>query len=435
MPYTQQLTDLGRNALAESTTSLTLTFTRLGLSDERVDPDRIAELTEIGRIVMDGGIASVVNDRIGQATITSRLRLADITQEFVLMTIGIFARLGDRDEILYAVCASYGAPDVIRPASPGSTTEHTLKIATLIGNTRDVTAIFDPDIEFLNIGPASLGPGFFADRIGNTVRFKRAIGENIAISETPETVVFRGGNAVPTGGIIPFGGHAAPLGWLFCHGQAVGRLEFANLFGTLGETYGAGDGSTTFNLPDLRGRTVIGAHGGPGLTFRGLGESGGAETHQLSVAELAHHGHGIDQTPHTHEIYDVGHAHGVSQNPHNHGAIDTGHIHRLYDPTHLHYQEQCAMNDTGVTHYAFAGGDWPRNALLWMQHAFTNMTMEWAYAAISVYHALVEIGVSTAQTGVHVYHALSQLAVIGAGSNLPHNNLQPYLAINYIIRT
>jgi microcystin-dependent protein len=64
---------------------------------------------------------------------------------------------------------------------------------------------------------------------------------------------------VPTGAIIPYGGSSAPTNWLLCDGTAVSRSTYATLFGVIGTAYGAGNGSTTFNLPDFRGRTTVGA--------------------------------------------------------------------------------------------------------------------------------------------------------------------------------
>ena len=54
----------------------------------------------------------------------------------------------------------------------------------------------------------------------------------------------------PTGAIIAYGGSSAPTGWLLCNGQAVDRTTYASLYAVTGDTHGAGDGSTTFNLPD-----------------------------------------------------------------------------------------------------------------------------------------------------------------------------------------
>lgn len=65
----------------------------------------------------------------------------------------------------------------------------------------------------------------------------------------------------PAGVIIPFAGKSVPTGYLLCNGAAVSRTNYANLFAAIGTLYGAGDGSTTFNLPDARDRVLQGASG------------------------------------------------------------------------------------------------------------------------------------------------------------------------------
>lgn len=82
------------------------------------------------------------------------------------------------------------------------------------------------------------------------------------------------------GVIQMFGGSTPPAGWLLCDGAAVSRTTYATLFAAIGTTWGAGDGSTTFNLPDLRGRAPIGAGTGSGLTARTLGGKLGSENIQ-----------------------------------------------------------------------------------------------------------------------------------------------------------
>ena len=100
------------------------------------------------------------------------------------------------------------------------------------------------------------------------------------------TLTDPGGN-MPTGAMVAFAGGTPPSGWLICDGSAVSRTAYANLFAVLGTTWGAGDGVTTFNLPDLRGRAGIGAGTGTGLSPRVLAAKGGEETHSLTVNEQA----------------------------------------------------------------------------------------------------------------------------------------------------
>ena len=73
---------------------------------------------------------------------------------------------------------------------------------------------------------------------------------------------------LPTGSVIPFAGKTAPTGWLLCQGQAVSRTTYAQLFSVIGTTFGSGDGSTTFNLPDLRGRVAVGVDSDANLGTR-----------------------------------------------------------------------------------------------------------------------------------------------------------------------
>jgi microcystin-dependent protein len=138
------------------------------------------------------------------------------------------------------------------------------------------------------------------------------------------TTAFVAANGVPAGAITAFGGASAPTGWLLCDGSAVNRTTYATLFALFSTTYGVGDGSTTFNLPDLRGRTIV----GKGTNLDTLGESDGlgvgsrTPKHNhgvgtLAVATAGGHGHA-----HTLAIGASGsHSHGTdSQGSHSHGG-------------------------------------------------------------------------------------------------------------------
>lgn len=96
---------------------------------------------------------------------------------------------------------------------------------------------------------------------------------------------------LPVGSTIPFAAAAAPTGWLICNGSTVSRTTYASLFSVIGVSWGVGDGSTTFGLPDLQGRVAVGSGAGTGLTARTLAGSGGEENHVLTTAELAAHTH------------------------------------------------------------------------------------------------------------------------------------------------
>lgn len=132
----------------------------------------------------------------------------------------------------------------------------------------------------------------------------RVTGLAAAIDPTDAPTKAQVDTASPIGSVIDFAGQTAPGGWLLCSGQAVSRTTYAALFTAIGTTYGAGDNSTTFNIPDCRGRVTAGKDnmGGTnalrltGTTFPGtgggvLGAASGLETHTLSEAQMPAHAH------------------------------------------------------------------------------------------------------------------------------------------------
>jgi microcystin-dependent protein len=101
-----------------------------------------------------------------------------------------------------------------------------------------------------------------------------------------------GADAIPTGVINQYAASTAPSGWLLCQGQAVSRTTYSALFGVISTTYGAGDGSTTFNLPNLQGKVPVGYNSGDS-NFNALGKTGGEATHTLSTNEMPSHSHNV----------------------------------------------------------------------------------------------------------------------------------------------
>lgn len=97
---------------------------------------------------------------------------------------------------------------------------------------------------------------------------------------------------VPTGAIVDFATATAPLGYLACDGSAISRTIYANLFSIIGTTWGAGDGSTTFNLPNAQRSVRVGAGGtsGNGLNNT-VGSTGGYESANISLNQIPNHTH------------------------------------------------------------------------------------------------------------------------------------------------
>lgn len=189
---------------------------------------------------------------------------------------------------------------------------------------------------------------------------------------------------IPVGVVIPYAGAAAPAGWLSAQGQAVSRVTYAALFAVIGATYGAGDGSTTFNLPDLRGRVAAGPDLSSGRLFAlGVGSATGASQHTLAHGEMPVHNHGVT---------DGGHSHGVS------------------DPTHTHSYNDQQNNISGRT---TSGG----------VTSLTDGPLDTARTT------------AAASTGIAIQAALTGIAIQNAGGGVAHNNTQPTLVLNQIIFT
>lgn len=98
------------------------------------------------------------------------------------------------------------------------------------------------------------------------------------------------------GEIKAYAGSTAPDGWLICDGSAISRTTYAELFDVIGTTYGSGNGTTTFNIPDLAGKMPLGKSSG-----HALGSSAGAETVTLTTSEMPSHTH--VQNKHRHRAF------------------------------------------------------------------------------------------------------------------------------------
>lgn len=194
---------------------------------------------------------------------------------------------------------------------------------------------------------------------------------------------------IPAGTMVLFGGTSAPSGWLLCDGSAYSRTTYAALFAAIGTTWGVGDGGTTFNVPDLRGRAPIGAGQGSGLTNRTLGSKLGEESHALTLAENGTHAHtgGL-------------HAH-------------TGGLHQHVGGEHTHTINAC-YHDSGTS-----GGSVVSGAL----HTSDNNKTTLSGGAVA-----------TSSGGAVATSSDGAVATTSSGSGAAHNTMQPSLVVNYLIK-
>lgn len=203
---------------------------------------------------------------------------------------------------------------------------------------------------------------------------------------------------VPPGSVSAYAGINVPGGWLYCDGSAIDRTIYADLFAAIGSTYGNGDGETTFNIPNLRGRNIIGLNSSE-TDFDALGETGGEKRHTLTVDEMP---------AHTHTITDPGHAHGITDPSHAHGVTDPGHAHS--------YTNQVGdQNVNTLTTQSTAADE--------VDYGQTTGT---STTGVTVNAATTGVTVNTGLTGINITNS--------TGGSQSHNVLDPYMALRYIIK-
>jgi microcystin-dependent protein len=235
--------------------------------------------------------------------------------------------------------------------------------------------------------------------------------------------------------VLDFAGYTPPNGWLICDGQFYATASYPSLFAVLGYNYG-GSGAS-FAVPDCRGRAVIGAGQAPGLSNRPIASKGGEETHQISLAEMYPHIHGINDPGHAHSVYDPSHNHSVYDPSHAHGVYDPTHGHSTYDPAHFHAYinpvgeglwVSLLAPEYGNQIYGPAGGT----------NTSSNPSGVGVYGArtgISIYAAGTGISNYGNYTGIGIYGAGTGISTQYSGSGTPHNTMMPFIAMNKIIKT
>lgn len=208
---------------------------------------------------------------------------------------------------------------------------------------------------------------------------------------------------IPTGTIMPYGGTTAPASYALCDGSVLNQADEPALYAVIGSNFNTGGESAgTFRLPDLRGRAPVGAGTGSGLTARSLGVKVGTETHTLTTSEMPSHTH--TQNAHTH----TQDAHTHTQNSHTH--------------------TQASHNHTTLGYLAAGPGAGSSFTYL-VADMVTSPQVANGASATPVINSSTATNQSTTATNQSTT-ATNQ----NTGGDTAHNNMQPSLVLNFIIK-
>lgn len=253
-----------------------------------------------------------------------------------------------------------------------------------------------------------------------------------------KTYIQTSGIGGQSGDIIPSGA-ANRIGCVLCDGTAYSRTDptYAALFAAVGIKFGAGNGTTTFNVPDARGRTLFGhdpsnttgrlnnaATGGISATL--VGNVGGVQTHTQLATEIATHNHNVAIT-----IHDPGHAHTFVGTAHTHAYDDPKHTHTVSDPGHDHTYSKGVINSstsltvvTGTTATNFYN---PTNTQT--SSDTTGVTNAISATGITINNATAGGTIINDTTGITTSNTVGN-----AGSSAAMNIINPGIVVNYFIK-
>ena len=215
-----------------------------------------------------------------------------------------------------------------------------------------------------------------------------------------------GAAGAPIGAIFQWPAAAAPTGYALCQGQAISRTTYADLFAVLSTTWGSGDGSSTFNLPNLKGKIPVGLDAAQ-TEFASLTQTGGEKAHQITTSEMP------------------GHTHTINHDHPNTATTSDSHNHTI--PNHAHVvgfravatSENTGSSDKVTDMYNARGNGANTNSATMASNGGGGATSTDAHS-----HTV----------DIPLFSGSSGAAGGATGLGDAHQNLQPYVVMNYIIK-
>lgn len=482
----QRLTNVGWDALADALAGGALSFVHLEAGDGSLiandagplDTAEMQGLTALKHFIMQIPITSYSNDGEGQVTLIGTLNSKNVTHSggFYFRELGVKCTIDGGSEILYSVSNTGPTADFIPDNTSLSVVIETLQVIVKIDRVEGLTVNVVPggDVTAQNIGLGTVGAGWFRDKIASilnfkrfvkgtfvniteaadtitidntgadtaaniglpgvgagwfrdkvagVLNFKRLIGSGITVTEGSDTITL----AVPgmIGMMTDWPAPVIPANWLQCDGTALSRTTYGILFSLLGTTWGIGNGTTTFNIPDIRGRVTIASGQGAGLSNRLLGLLGGLESEALTIAQMPAHTHTGSTAP----------AHGHP------GSAGIDHVHYMNNLAHSHHVSILGMmhpfasqsgSATGVAQINPGGappaGDSIVDASTTAGHPADVALAGTFQSTGSNYGTGYSLPVSIAVAGPFA------LTIASQGGGAVHSLMQPFAVVNKIIR-